>query len=67
MPNRKVGRPSGTRVSDRVSVTVRIDRDLWNSFQTAEEEGLIENRTATINELLHSFVDRLQRTRKRAS
>jgi len=67
MPTRKVGRPSGTRVSDRVSVTLRIDRELWNSFQAAEEEGLIENRTAAINQLLRTFVDRLQRTRKKAS
>jgi len=67
MPTRKVGRPVGTRVSDRVSVTLRIDRELWNAFQAAEEQGLIENRTTIINTLLQSFVDRVQRTRKKAS
>jgi len=67
MPTRKVGRPFGTRVSDRVSVTLRIDRELWNAFQDAEEQGLIDNRTATINMLLQNFVDRVHRTRKKAS
>lgn len=67
MPTRNVGRPAGTRVSDRVSVTFRIDRQLWNDFQDAEEQGFIENRTATINTLLQNFVDRVHRTRRKAS
>lgn len=50
MPQRRVGRPKGSGTTDRVSVTLRIDRELWNQFKMAERAGLIENRTATINE-----------------
>src|SRR6516225_7400986 len=46
MPQRAVGRKKGTRFSDRVSVTLRIDRDLWERFQSQEAKGLIEDRTA---------------------
>ena len=49
MPDRSVGRPNGSRFCDRVSVTLRIDRELWNEFRRLEVEGLIEDRTATIN------------------
>src|SRR6266581_359464 len=49
MPDRRVGRPKGTRVCDRVSVTLRIDRDLWERFQSMESSGLIDDRTSTIN------------------
>ena len=52
MPDRRVGRPKGTRVCDRVSVTLRINRDLWERFQLMESNGLIEDRTATINNWL---------------
>jgi hypothetical protein len=52
MPDRKVGRPAGSRVSDRISVIFRIDRTLWNQFLTAEEAGLIADRTTVINECL---------------
>jgi uncharacterized protein (DUF4415 family) len=52
MPQRNVGRPKGSRVSDRVSVTIRVDRVLWEQFRSFEREGRIEDRTATINELL---------------
>src|SRR5947209_5750101 len=31
-PHRAVGRHKGTRLCDRVSVTLRIDRDLWARF-----------------------------------
>ncbi len=50
MPLRQVGRPVGTKRTDRVSVTLRIDRDLWDEFRAAEEKGLITNRTTTVNE-----------------
>lgn len=50
MPDRRVGRPKGTAKTDRVSVTLRIDRELWERFKEAEGAGLIEDRTATINE-----------------
>ncbi len=50
MPERQVGRPSGTTRSDRVSVTLRIDRDLWEAFTAAEQKELIGNRTQVIND-----------------
>ncbi len=49
MPQRAVGRPKGSRVYDRVSVTVRIDRDIWQQFKVLEAAGVIDDRTATIN------------------
>jgi len=52
MPNRRVGRPKGTTTTDRVSVTLRIDRKLWEAFKSAEERGAIADRTASINELI---------------
>ena len=48
-PNRAVGRKKGARISDRVSVTLRIDREVWVAFQESEETGVIKDRTATIN------------------
>jgi hypothetical protein len=51
-PDRAVGRRKGTKLSNRVSVTLRLDRELWEHFLGLEEEGVIENRTALINELL---------------
>lgn len=67
MPRRKVGRPFGTRVCDRVSVTLRIDRELWKRFQEAESMGLVVNRTATINGMIRSFLDRIPVPQKKAS
>jgi uncharacterized protein (DUF4415 family) len=52
MPQRAVGRPKGARVCDRVSVTVRIDRALWEQFKMLEAAGLIVDRTATLNRWL---------------
>jgi hypothetical protein len=48
-PNRGVGRRKGTRLCDRVSVTLRLDRDLWERFTALQEAGAIEDRTAVIN------------------
>ncbi len=48
-PGRAVGRRKGTRLSDRVSVTLRLDRELWERFTGMEEDGVIENRTALVN------------------
>ena len=61
MPDRRVGRPKGTRVCDRVSVTLRIDRDLWERFQSMESSGLIDDRTSTINTWLQEKLKALQR------
>jgi hypothetical protein len=60
-PNRRVGRRKGTRLSDRVSVTLRLDRELWERFQGLEEEGRIGDRTATINGWLREKLDELER------
>jgi hypothetical protein len=51
-PDRAVGRRKGTRLCDRVSVTLRIDRDLWQRFVELEQAGVIEDRTAAINRWL---------------
>ena len=60
MPDRAVGRPKGTRLCDRVSVTVRIDRIVWERFRAAESCGIISDRTATINHLLRQKLDELE-------
>src|SRR5712691_6217015 len=65
MPHRQVGRPKGARHCDRVSVTLRIDRELWEQFRQDEEEGLIEDRTATINAWFRDMLDKLTRTKAR--
>jgi len=59
-PHRRVGRPRGA-VVDRVTVNLRVDRDLWTAFQTAEINGLIAARTKTINKWLREGLRRLQR------
>jgi hypothetical protein len=48
-PNRAVGRKKGTKLCDRVSVTLRFDRDLWEHFLALEEERVIDDRTGLIN------------------
>jgi hypothetical protein len=48
-PDRAVGRKKGTKLYDRVSVTLRFDRDLWEHFLALEQEGIIDNRTGLIN------------------
>ncbi len=48
-PDRAVGRRKGTRLCDRVSVTLRLDRALWERFVEMEGIGLIEDRTAVVN------------------
>src|SRR3954451_13255887 len=48
-PDRAVGRRKGTKLSDRVSVTLRLDRDIWEHFLGLEEEGVIQDRTGLIN------------------
>ena len=60
-PHRRVGRPPGMRLCDRVSVTLRIDRDLWEQFQKAQARGAIEDRTAIINEWLREKLADLER------
>ena len=67
MPDRKVGRPAGTRVSDRVSVIFRIDRTLWDEFLSAEKAGLIADRTSIINEYLRDILAGSRRPEPKAS
>ena len=67
MPDRKVGRPVGSRVSDRMSVIFRIDRVLWNEFLNAEQSGLVGDRTNVINECLRNVLAAVQRLRPKAS
>jgi uncharacterized protein (DUF4415 family) len=62
MPHRQVGRPKGARHCDRVSVTLRIDRALWEQFKRDESEGHIRDRTATINSWFREMLDRSKRT-----
>lgn len=59
MPDRRVGRPKGTTRTDRVSVTLRIDREVWERFKRAEVEGVIKDRTATLNAWIASQLDGL--------
>lgn len=65
MPHRQVGRPKGARHCDRVSVTLRIDRALWEQFKQDESEGRIRDRTATINFWFREMMDKLERTQDR--
>lgn len=67
MPDRKVGRPTGSKVSDRISVIFRIDRTLWNQFMIAEEAGIIAHRTTVINECLRDVLAASRRMQPRAS
>lgn len=62
MPDRRVGRPKGMKFCDRVSVTLRIDRDLWEQFRAQESNGLIKDRTASINKWLREKLDELEET-----
>ncbi len=61
MPHRRVGRPKGTSRTDRVSVTLRINRDLWKQFKLAEKKGLIVDRTATVNEWIAEKLNELKK------
>jgi uncharacterized protein (DUF4415 family) len=67
MPNRRVGRPRGSSLSNRISVTLRIDRDLWDDFKRAEAAGIISDRTELLNQWIRQKLDRLHAVDKRAS
>jgi len=66
MPARQVGRPKGSTVCDRLSVTIRVDRDLWQTFRMAEDSGIIMDRTLTLNNWIRHGLQHLT-YRKRAS
>jgi uncharacterized protein (DUF4415 family) len=65
MPDRRVGRPKGSTVCDRVSVTIRLDRDLWESFRAAESTGYVTDRTATLNSWIRAQLGTLLRAPKK--
>jgi len=65
-PERAVGRRKGTKLSDRVSVTLRLDRDLWEHFLGLEEDGVIEDRTRLINALIREKLAKLDRGRRQS-
>jgi hypothetical protein len=67
MPDRKVGRPMGSRVSDRVSIIFRVDRELWSDFLAAEKNGLVSDRTTVINECLRNIVASAHGLKSKAS
>jgi hypothetical protein len=67
MPDRKVGRPAGSKVSDRVSVIFRVDRALWTEFLTAEEAGFVADRTKVINACLRDVLGSSRRLQPKAS
>jgi hypothetical protein len=56
MPNRLVGRPKGSSHSDRVSVTLRFDRPLWQRFLMLEREGLTGDRVQLFNRILDQII-----------
>ncbi len=58
-PGRRVGRRKGTRLCDRVSVTLRIDRELWEEFRLKESAGIIRDRTSTMNAWLREKLKQL--------
>lgn len=60
-PHRAVGRKRGTKLSDRLSVTLRIDRHLWERFVALEASGLIDDRIGLINAWLREKLADMER------
>jgi hypothetical protein len=58
-PERQVGRPRGM-VKDRISVTVRIDRQLWQRVRALESAGILTRRTEWLNTTLREAVEPLE-------
>jgi hypothetical protein len=56
MPDRKVGRPKGSGVGDRISVTIRFERALWEAFLEKERSGEFQSRTAVLNQVLREII-----------
>jgi hypothetical protein len=56
-PDRAVGRRKGSKVKDRISVTFRIDRELWERYLRLEKLRQVEDRNDFINEWLEAKVD----------
>lgn len=60
MPNRRVGRPQGSTTTNRISVTLRIDAQLWERFKAAEREGLIADRSELLDRCLSEMLERVK-------
>jgi hypothetical protein len=60
-PERHVGRPRGI-VKDRISVTVRIDRKLWQRVRALETAGILTERTEWLNATLRQAVAPLEQS-----
>lgn len=65
-PNRDVGRRKGTKLRDRVTVTFRIDRDLWEKFMKLVESGRIEDRNSAVNSWFRSKLTDLDSGRRQS-
>jgi hypothetical protein len=63
-PDRAVGRRKGTKLTDRVSVTLRLDRELWEQFQALEKAGVIDDRTGLINRWFREKLAQIDRERR---
>lgn len=48
-PDRGVGRRKGTKLRDRVTVSFRIDRDLWEELMRLVEAGRVGDRNTVVN------------------
>jgi hypothetical protein len=64
MPVRNGGRPFGSKVSDRISVTVRLDRNLLERLKLAATIGTISDRTEFLNEVIEGALSTLGRRAK---
>jgi len=62
MPSRRVGRPKGSKKSDRISVTLRFDKALWDRFLRLEKIGSIADRTSIFNRALSQIVHSRSKT-----
>jgi hypothetical protein len=63
MPGRKVGRPKG-RTINRISVTLRINRSIWNRFKELESAGAIADRSHFLETILERELSRLEANSK---
>jgi hypothetical protein len=61
-PSRRVGRPAGKSLN-RISVTLRIDVNLWQRFLSLESRELVNSRSGFIELAL---VHAIKRTEKQA-
>lgn len=64
-PNRRVGPTEGKRITDRISITIRVDRRLWRAFESLEESGAISDRTVWPNNVIRQGIEWLDPTRHR--